>query len=85
MINQGFSSDTRGKGENGSFTEDQINISKLSDVGEDLASSEREPHAGHTDLLYGVEDNPPWYLCILFGLQVSFKYSLDSTEYFFRH
>ena len=22
------------------------------------------------DIVYGIEDNPPWYMCILLGLQV---------------
>ena len=25
----------------------------------------------NNDILYGVNDNPPWYLCILFAFQVN--------------
>ena len=24
-----------------------------------------------TEIVYGIEDNPPWYMCILLGMQVS--------------
>ena len=25
----------------------------------------------HTDIIYGVDDVPPWYMCVFLGLQVS--------------
>ena len=33
------------------------------------------------DLLYAVGDNPPWYLCIVLGLQVSLLYCTSSTSH----
>lgn len=37
-----------------------------------------------TDLLYTIEDTPPWYECLIFGFQVSFRdydYSLIVVSY----
>ena len=31
----------------------------------------RTKEAKNQELLYAIEDSPPWYLCILFGFQVN--------------
>ena len=32
--------------------------------------SEPEVEGPHDELLYKIDDNPPWYMCILLGFQV---------------
>ena len=48
---------------------DTKNSTKL----ETKASFEREMNPAH-NLLHGIEDNPVWYLCILYAFQVSSLY-----------
>jgi hypothetical protein len=35
-----------------------------------LKSEEEEEPQTQSDVKYGIDDVPPWYLCILMGLQV---------------
>ena len=32
-------------------------------------------------MLYSVTDKPPWYLCVMFGVQVSFHIFITFLEY----
>ena len=33
----------------------------------------------HTDIIYGVDDVPPWYMCVFLGLQVSSTETSDQN------
>ena len=41
-----------------------------------------EPPAAAADLLYKIEDVPPWYMCILLGLQVRFLSARKALQCF---
>ncbi len=36
----------------------------------------RSAMAGNDQILYSVDETPPWYLCILLGLQVRYKVTI---------
>ncbi len=40
------------------------------------ASVKNESHDDGVDIMYGIEDTPPWYMCILLGTQVSSNYKV---------
>jgi hypothetical protein len=38
--------------------------------------NEEEKQQTQSDVQYGIDDVPPWYLCILMGLQVIWMYNI---------
>jgi hypothetical protein len=51
--------------------EEIIELEDTTKLEEHEAKKTGTPSSSGTDLIYGIEDVPPWYLCILLGFQVS--------------
>ena len=52
---------------NGKFPLDDLERAHDNDADEDKTSSKKDNNAA--DLVYGIDDKPPWYTCVILGLQ----------------
>lgn len=52
--------------------------SNLANVNTNTFKNEEEEKQMQSDVKYGIDDVPPWYLCILMGLQVIW---MSNTRY----
>lgn len=52
--------------------------SNLTNVNTNTFKNEEEEKQMQSDVKYGIDDVPPWYLCILMGLQVIW---MSNTRY----
>ena len=41
-----------------------------------------DPYKKRSEVLYGVDDVPPWYMCLLLGFQVILLFTLNAKDHF---
>ena len=55
------------------MTESEIDGVKMEEMVENKPTEGTKNQHQRGDLAYSIEDNPPWYLCLLLGFQVRLK------------